>query len=154
MGEPGGLPSMGSHRVGHDWSDLAAAAAAAIQSYKSWPHLYLTISNNLCVTVGTQRESTKRLKCVPDRDYNTWKWPEMKMRKAYAYLNLWKNSSHFHKLFPLSGTFLHLVSCSSHLFCISSLKIIFFKQTSLAYLLPQHFSRIINCSHTPTALFL
>ena len=26
--EPGGLPSMGSHRVGHDWSDLAAAAAA------------------------------------------------------------------------------------------------------------------------------
>ena len=28
MGEPGGLPSMGSHRVGHDWNDLAAAAAA------------------------------------------------------------------------------------------------------------------------------
>ena len=28
-GEPGGLPSMGSHRVGHDWSDLAAAAAYA-----------------------------------------------------------------------------------------------------------------------------
>ena len=27
-GEPGGLPSMGSHRVGHDRSDLAAAAAA------------------------------------------------------------------------------------------------------------------------------
>ena len=25
-GEPGGLPSMGSHRVGHDWSDLATAA--------------------------------------------------------------------------------------------------------------------------------
>ena len=24
--EPGGLPSMGSHRIGHDWSDLAAAA--------------------------------------------------------------------------------------------------------------------------------
>ena len=23
---PGGLPSMGSHRVGHDWNDLAAAA--------------------------------------------------------------------------------------------------------------------------------
>ena len=26
-GEPGGLPSLGLHRVGHDWSDLAAAAA-------------------------------------------------------------------------------------------------------------------------------
>ena len=29
-GEPGELPSMGSHRVGHDWSDLAAAAAEYI----------------------------------------------------------------------------------------------------------------------------
>ena len=29
MGEPDGLPSMGSHRVRHDWSDLAAVAAAA-----------------------------------------------------------------------------------------------------------------------------
>ena len=27
MGEPGGLPSMGSHTVRHDWSNLAAAAA-------------------------------------------------------------------------------------------------------------------------------
>ena len=27
MEEPGGLPSMGSHSVGDDWCDLAAAAA-------------------------------------------------------------------------------------------------------------------------------
>ena len=27
--EPGGLPPVGSHRVGHDWGDLVAAAAAA-----------------------------------------------------------------------------------------------------------------------------
>ena len=31
-GEPGGLPSMGSHRVRHNWSDLAAAAAEAVSS--------------------------------------------------------------------------------------------------------------------------
>ena len=31
MGEPGGLPSEGSHRVGHDRSDLAVAAAVKIQ---------------------------------------------------------------------------------------------------------------------------
>ena len=31
MGEPGGLPSMGSHRVGHDGSNSAAAAAAGAQ---------------------------------------------------------------------------------------------------------------------------
>ena len=30
MGEPGGLPSVGSHRDGHDWSDLAAAADGMI----------------------------------------------------------------------------------------------------------------------------
>ena len=30
MEEPGGLPSMGSHRVRHDRSNLAAAAAAAV----------------------------------------------------------------------------------------------------------------------------
>ena len=32
-GEPGGLPSIGSHRVGYNWSNLAAAAAAA-----AFPH--------------------------------------------------------------------------------------------------------------------
>ena len=33
-------PSMGSHRVGHDWSDLAAAAAAVISG---WVGLYYLI---------------------------------------------------------------------------------------------------------------
>ena len=33
MGDPGGLLSMGSHRVGHDWSDLAAAAAVHAHIY-------------------------------------------------------------------------------------------------------------------------
>ena len=32
-GEPGGLPSMGSHRVGHNWSNLAAAAASVTKDY-------------------------------------------------------------------------------------------------------------------------
>ena len=36
-GEPGGLPSMGSHRVGHDWSNLAVAVAAA--AYRSNMHV-------------------------------------------------------------------------------------------------------------------
>ena len=37
-GELGGLPSMGSHRVGHDWSDLAAAAAEGknLRERKMW----------------------------------------------------------------------------------------------------------------------
>ena len=36
MVEPGGLPSMGSHRVGHDWSDLAAAPALAGRFLYCW----------------------------------------------------------------------------------------------------------------------
>ena len=43
-GEPDGLPSMGSHRVGHDWSDLAAAAAAAAAPPgKPKPHCKLQV---------------------------------------------------------------------------------------------------------------
>ena len=38
-GEPDGLPSMGLHRVGHDCSDLAAAAAATtVVSDSVQPH--------------------------------------------------------------------------------------------------------------------
>ena len=33
MGEPGGLLSVGLHRVRHDWSDLAEAAAIQIRSW-------------------------------------------------------------------------------------------------------------------------
>ena len=33
MGEPGGLPSMGLHRVGHDWSDLEAVAVLHYSLY-------------------------------------------------------------------------------------------------------------------------
>ena len=46
MGEHAGLPSMGLHRVGHDWSNLAAAAAsmhrvALSQSVQSFSHVQL-----------------------------------------------------------------------------------------------------------------
>ena len=46
MAEPGGLPSMGLHRVRHDWSDLAAAAAhkasrdSIYSWYKQYPKIY------------------------------------------------------------------------------------------------------------------
>ena len=36
-GEPGRLPSMGSHRVGHNWIDLAAAAAVGDSGVKNPP---------------------------------------------------------------------------------------------------------------------
>ena len=44
MGETGGLPSMGSHRVGHDWSDLAAAA----KEIGKWLPLWLSGKESTC----------------------------------------------------------------------------------------------------------
>ena len=41
MVEPGGLPSMGSHRVGHDWSNLAVAAAEGRIASTSQTLVYL-----------------------------------------------------------------------------------------------------------------
>ena len=51
-GEPSELPSMGSHRVRHDWSDLAAAAAAGmclggLFSVLPWSPI-LPIPDNMC----------------------------------------------------------------------------------------------------------
>ena len=34
--EPGGLPSVGSHRVGHDWRDLAVATAGGKGDDRGW----------------------------------------------------------------------------------------------------------------------
>ena len=50
--EPGGLPSMGSHRVGHDWSDLAAAAAA-IFFIVQLSHPYMTTGKTIALTRWT-----------------------------------------------------------------------------------------------------
>ena len=49
-GEPGGLPSMGLHRVRHDWSDIAVAAAAAEGEKNSIITMYLNLPQvqNLC----------------------------------------------------------------------------------------------------------
>ena len=50
-GEPCGLPSMGSHRVGHDWCDAAAAAAGnprhleiEVRACLVWCHNYFLVS--------------------------------------------------------------------------------------------------------------
>ena len=50
-GEPGGLPSMGSHRVGHDWSDLVAVVLCCFPpsypKYNTWNWIYFSRSNFL-----------------------------------------------------------------------------------------------------------
>ena len=70
-GEPGGPPSMGSHRVGHDWSDLAAAAAAKeTQSHFHWIHTAGTLlwyeaelENGETIVIANQTQISCRDNC-------------------------------------------------------------------------------------------
>ena len=77
-GEPGGLPSMGSHRVGHDWSDLAAAAAAAaiLLSYPllppSPPALNLSQHQNIFQWVSCSHQVAKVLEL--QLRYQSFQW--------------------------------------------------------------------------------
>ena len=54
MGKPGGLPSMGSHRVGHDWSGLGATAYPLLwysrNCFHSQLHTY-TQRNNISLKI-------------------------------------------------------------------------------------------------------
>ena len=64
-GEPGRLPSMGSHRVGHDWSDLAAAAATwAIQLCDSLRYTpFQSVTFPYIVSLLAERLAWIRLLC-------------------------------------------------------------------------------------------
>ena len=65
MGEPGGLPSMGSHRVRHDWSDLAAAAAAPAQARRS---AHAPLTRQWSCPVWTSSDPTRCRRCqVPGK---------------------------------------------------------------------------------------
>jgi len=80
-GEPGRLPSMGSHRVGHDWSDLAAAAAATL----TWILLHLERMECCCaedmklfsmwwwdlISVSSSSNILEQMKTV------VWFWPRL-----------------------------------------------------------------------------
>ena len=62
-GEPGGLPSMGSHRVGHNWSDLAAATAYHDRKINVLHilevYIYLKVKvTQLCLTLCDPMDST------------------------------------------------------------------------------------------------
>ena len=68
MGEPSVLPSMGSHRVVHDWSDLAAAAAAAkalfikILTPETMVEILInTITSKLQISLWPQRQEKRPL---------------------------------------------------------------------------------------------
>ena len=51
-GESGGLPSMGSHRVGHDGSDLAAAAAYVCIALIAEEGFLISLCSSLELCIG------------------------------------------------------------------------------------------------------
>ena len=62
MGEPGGLPSTGSHRVGHDWSDLAAAAAEfTVRGLRTQKSHFLTSNLQVSTIILTRQCQLKSL---------------------------------------------------------------------------------------------
>ena len=62
-GEPGGLPSLGSHRVGHDWSDLAAAAAGLSLEF-CWPIGYISQGKKGQTFLKTKKLTQSHITCV------------------------------------------------------------------------------------------
>ena len=66
-GEPGGLLSMGSHRVGHDCSDLAAAAADFSWALKIWCFWTLVLKK----TLGSPLDC-KEIKPVNPKGNQSW----------------------------------------------------------------------------------
>ena len=81
-GEPCGLPSMGSHRVRHDWSDLAAAAAKKHHGWVGAMCLVTQSCPTLCnsIVYSLQGSSVhgflqaRILQWVAISFSNAWKW--------------------------------------------------------------------------------
>ena len=92
MAEPGGLRSMGSHRVGHDWSNLAAAVfhhtciPQFVYSFISWWTFGLFLSFGYCKMVLLWR-------CEYQFSTGGRYVPRNEIAESYgnSILNLWSN---------------------------------------------------------------
>ena len=68
--KPGGLLSMGSHRVGHDWSDLAAAAVM-----KTWACFFLPLWVwKMWIILYVNCEDYRSKVCIEYLHYNEPLW--------------------------------------------------------------------------------
>ena len=61
--EPGGLPSMELHRVRHDWSDLAAAAAKEVPMDACRSSLSVTEHSSTCYSGNLERTEIRCTAC-------------------------------------------------------------------------------------------
>ena len=70
-GEPSGLPSMGLHRVGHDCSDLAAAAAAAYYEGMVTAFIVSQFQRSYQYSESESRSAVS-ISLLPHRLYSPW----------------------------------------------------------------------------------
>ena len=87
IGEPGGLLSMGLHRVWHDWSNLAAAAACTYYILAPWKKSYDKPRQH----IKKQRHHFSK-KCLSSQSYNfssshVWMW-ELDHKEGWMQKNL------------------------------------------------------------------
>ena len=85
-GEPGGLPSLGSHRVRHYWSDLAAAAVNETKKKKKRRHT--ETDNKLVVTSGEEEKQHGGKERETERE-RRFLWYYMKSCE-WNFKKLWK----------------------------------------------------------------
>ena len=90
-GEPGGLLSLGSHRVGHDWSDLVAAAAAGTlkivesqKKKKKKKDVYGKVDIEVVPNAAFERMITWHPSLLPDESLH--------MRKALWLVVVWRKT--------------------------------------------------------------
>ena len=90
-GELGRLPSMGLHRVGHDWSDLAAAAANCLLSPEPLDNL-LCLLTTICITTLIPLGSVLKLQPLS----TGWDFESLGFRGSVSSTHQW-SSWHFMK---------------------------------------------------------
>ena len=112
--EPGGLPSMGSHRVGHDWSDLAAAAADSDLLHTWWfwgPSCYCSNSPGSvllmvtgCADKACPDTSTFQSSCLFSISWHLWPKQATKLRVRKVHTVYPKAVAKYRCMLLLEGT--------------------------------------------------
>ena len=93
MGKPGGLPSLRSHRLRHDWSDLAAAALFSVVASKlHYAHFILPLYKFIC-----RRNFQKWNFWAKEHTFTSWQFLPSRHRGG-ANLDFQQQHNHMHGL--------------------------------------------------------
>ena len=97
-GEPGGLPSLESHRVGHNWSDLAAAANENIEKLRSevktikrniWRNCFMCRGGWWVPSLWSKQAGNLEVQGAADAVILSLKSPGWKLRPGFYVSVLW-----------------------------------------------------------------